>query len=61
MNKADPFTDGCWREAWWGDNHAFLLGVKRKYDLDHLLNCRKCVGFGDDDVASGRFRCRGKL
>lgn len=60
VNEANPFTED-WREAWWGDNYDFLLGVKRKYDPDHLFNCWKCVGFEDDDVASDRFRCQGKL
>lgn len=60
VNEANPFTKD-WREAWWGDQYEFLLGVKRKYDPDHLMNCWKCVGFEDKDVTSKRFQCQGKL
>ncbi|OTB09362.1 hypothetical protein M426DRAFT_6636 [Hypoxylon sp. CI-4A] len=59
-NEANPFTPS-WRESWWGDNYAALLGIKKKYDPEGLLKCWKCVGFEDEDISSDRFRCQGKL
>ncbi|KAH8898778.1 FAD-binding domain-containing protein [Thozetella sp. PMI_491] len=60
VNEANPFTTD-WRESWWGPNYEPLLKVKQKFDPDAVLNCWKCVGFEDADIASDRFRCFGKV
>lgn len=31
--------------SFWGDNHARLLQIKKKYDPHHLLDCWQCVGW----------------
>ncbi|KAI5918951.1 hypothetical protein F4810DRAFT_528981 [Camillea tinctor] len=61
FNEANPFADG-WRESYWGgENYERLLEIKKRYDPKGLLKCWKCIGFEDEDVASDRFRCQGKL
>ncbi|KAJ6620105.1 FAD binding domain-containing protein [Mycena sp. CBHHK59/15] len=40
--------------AFWGDNYARLLELKRKYDPDHILDCWQCVGW---EPSSARFSC----
>ncbi|KAI0023855.1 hypothetical protein F4780DRAFT_769105 [Xylariomycetidae sp. FL0641] len=60
LNEANPFTPD-WQDAFWGDNYAKLLEVKRKYDPERLFKCWKCVGFEEADMDSTRFQCQGKL
>ena len=33
-----------WQQAFWGENYAKLLTVKKKYDPAGLFNCHHCVG-----------------
>ncbi|KAH9907285.1 hypothetical protein F4778DRAFT_768905 [Xylariomycetidae sp. FL2044] len=60
LNEANPFTPK-WRESWWGRNFEALLEIKNKYDPNSLLNCWKCIGFDETDMANQRFRCRSTL
>ncbi|KAJ5800175.1 CAZyme family AA7 [Penicillium psychrosexuale] len=53
-NEANPFTID-WIEAWWGDNYAKLLKIKNKYDPRGLLNCWKCIGWKESQVADSPF------
>jgi len=56
FNEADPFTVE-WKENWWGlENYKKLLKIKKKYDMDGLLSCWKCVGF-EEEAAGEKFPC----
>lgn len=46
-NEASPFTSD-WQDAFWGENYAPLLAIKRKYDPDGVLSCWQCVGWEDE-------------
>ncbi|EEA18648.1 hypothetical protein TMatcc_010808 [Talaromyces marneffei ATCC 18224] len=48
MNEVDPLYKGDWKEAMYGANYERLLGIKNKYDPDHLL-------FGHMSVGSDEF------
>ncbi|KLO05539.1 FAD-binding domain-containing protein [Schizopora paradoxa] len=40
--------------AFWGNHYDKLLGIKRAYDPDHILDCWQCVGWNPSDP---RFQC----
>jgi len=52
-NESDIFEPNH-KVAFWGDNYAELLRIKKKYDPDHLLDCWHCVGYQHH---SARFSC----
>ncbi|KAK3296559.1 uncharacterized protein B0H64DRAFT_322615 [Chaetomium fimeti] len=43
-----------WSQEFWGDNHAALLELKRRYDPDQLLSCWHCVGW---DESQPNYEC----
>jgi len=43
VNETDYF-EADWQRAFWGDNYARLLAIKRKYDPRGLFTCHHCVG-----------------
>ena len=43
VNEADYFEPD-WQRAFWGDNYARLLAIKRTYDPTGLFTCHHCVG-----------------
>jgi FAD/FMN-containing dehydrogenase len=43
VNEADYFEPD-WQRAFWGDNYARLLQIKKKYDPASLFTCHHCVG-----------------
>lgn len=43
VNEADYFEPD-WQHAFWGDNYARLLAVKRQVDPDNIFTCHHCVG-----------------
>ncbi|KAL5090402.1 hypothetical protein Trisim1_004303 [Trichoderma cf. simile WF8] len=44
LNEADP-EEPDWQHVFFGKHYAKLLQIKRKWDPDTLLNCKKCVGY----------------
>ncbi|TFB06091.1 putative FAD-linked oxidoreductase [Trichoderma ghanense] len=49
LNEADP-DEPDWQNVFFGKNYDKLLAVKKKWDPDTVLNCKKCVGYlGDKD------------
>ncbi|KAI0356918.1 FAD-binding domain-containing protein [Trametes cingulata] len=57
-NEASVFEPD-YQQAFWGRNYARLVGIKRKYDPDHLLDCWKCVDW--QGASSARYKCQPKL
>lgn len=43
VNEADYFQAN-WQTAFWGENYAKLLEIKKKYDPDGVFYCHHCVG-----------------
>lgn len=43
VNETDYFEPD-WQRAFWGENYARLIELKRKYDPDSLFTCHHCVG-----------------
>lgn len=60
MNEANPFTQE-WKQDFWGANYARLLEMKKMYDPKGLLKCWKCIGFEDENMLQGRFKCQGQM
>ncbi|KAL7961535.1 hypothetical protein V8C34DRAFT_311760 [Trichoderma compactum] len=44
LNEADP-EEPDWQHVFFGKHYDKLLQIKRKWDPDALLNCKKCVGY----------------
>ncbi|KAJ4858770.1 FAD binding domain-containing protein [Trichoderma breve] len=44
LNEADP-EEPDWQHIFFGKHYSKLLQIKRKWDPDTLLNCKKCVGY----------------
>lgn len=43
FNEADPYEPD-WQQAFFGKNYDRLKEIKEKYDPNHVLWCRQCVG-----------------
>jgi hypothetical protein len=43
FNEPDSYEPE-WQKAFFGDNYAKLLRIKKKYDPKNVLWCRRCVG-----------------
>jgi hypothetical protein len=43
LNEADA-NEPNFQQAFWGDNYARLLEIKRTVDPDDVLWCKPCVG-----------------
>ncbi|PTB81770.1 FAD-binding domain-containing protein [Trichoderma longibrachiatum ATCC 18648] len=49
LNEADP-DEPDWQNVFFGKNYDKLLAIKKKWDPDTVLNCKKCVGYlGEKD------------
>ncbi|CAJ2504285.1 Uu.00g116790.m01.CDS01 [Anthostomella pinea] len=48
LNEAS-YEEPEWEETFWGDNYGKLVGVKDRYDPEHLFDCWKCVGWRGED------------
>ncbi|KAK2055185.1 FAD binding domain-containing protein [Colletotrichum caudatum] len=57
MNEAD-FRQPDWQDAFFGDNYARLLAIKKKYDPESLFYVLKGVGSEAWDVAPDGKMCR---
>jgi hypothetical protein len=59
FNEADV-NEPDWQQAFFGDNYAQLLKIKRKFDPRNLFWCRQCVGSeGMVEEGDGRL-CKAK-
>ena len=56
LNEADVNEPDLPR-AYWGDNYARLLSIKRHYDPDGVFWCAPCVGGQDWQLEDGKL-CR---
>ncbi|KDR72263.1 hypothetical protein GALMADRAFT_767519 [Galerina marginata CBS 339.88] len=54
QNEADVHEPD-FSDSFWGDNYQRLVGIKRKYDPDTLLQCWQCVDW--KGATDPRFRC----
>ncbi|KAI0372488.1 FAD-binding domain-containing protein [Pilatotrama ljubarskyi] len=57
-NEASVFEPD-YQQAFWGSHYGRLVGIKRKYDPDHLLDCWKCVDWRG--ASNERYKCQPKL
>ncbi|KAL1648324.1 hypothetical protein SLS61_007016 [Didymella pomorum] len=44
LNEAS-YKEPEWQQTFFGDNYPRLLEIKKHYDLDHIFDCWKCVGW----------------
>ncbi|KAF2663716.1 FAD-binding domain-containing protein [Microthyrium microscopicum] len=57
VNEADPETEGI-QKAFWGENYARLLSIKRRMDPSGVFWCKQCVGGEEWQYYQGGVLCK---